>query len=162
MRRKIAIWSVVIMSVVGCRTITANFPRDISSITLDNGINIKLELNEDIMVFLDPVVTKKLTIDYGKRQLEYRTTEDHYNFDIQLIKRDNDTVWHILADGWYSDVECSFTNENAQFETRYSRIPSEVIQDTLMWIKYKNFTFNIKKTHNFLEPNHQATYQTTS
>ena len=77
--------------------------------------------------------------------MEYRTTDDHYNFDLRLIKPDKDTVWQVLGDGWCSNIECPFNAKNAQFETRYSRIPSEVIQDTLMTIKYRDFGFRVEE-----------------
>jgi hypothetical protein len=145
MRRKIAIWSIVLISLLGCRAITANFPRDISTIELENGINIKLELNEDLMVFLDPKVKKKLTIDYGDRKLTYRTTDEQYTFGLLLLARNSDTLWRVSYDRCYEQAECSFSDENDQFQRQYLRSPIDSIQDTLLWIKYEDFAFSVKQ-----------------
>lgn len=96
------------------------------------------------MVFLDPIVKKKLTIDYGDRQLTYRTTDDYYSFDFLLAVSKGDTLWITTHDGYYESEVCSFNDETDQFHKRYLSYPTDTLQDTLMWIKYENFDFTIE------------------
>lgn len=144
MRKKIATWSLVFISVLGCTTITSNFPRDVSSITLDNGVKIKLELNENIMAMMDPVVTKTITIDYGKRQLEHRSDFDGYDYMISLVKQQKDTIWILQEREGNQTFECSYSKKKAKFRSRYSTIIKGGHLDTLLKIKYEGFAFTIE------------------
>lgn len=144
MRRKIAIWGIVIVSLSGCNYIISNFPRAFSSIILDNDIKITLELNENIMAMRDAIVDKKITIDYGKRQLVHRSHYDDYDYRIYLIKEKQDTIWVLTEEDGYSKATCSFSDPKAKFRPVYGKMNGAVDRDTLISIDYTDFVFTVK------------------
>lgn len=144
MRKNIAIWSFVFLSVLGCGTILSNFPRDISSVALDNGVIVTIELNENIMAIRDPVVTKTITIDYGKRQLIHRSNSDDYDYRIYLIKQKKETIWVVEEADGYQTAEFSFSDKKAVFLPRYTAVEKGGDRDTLMTIAYTDLVLTVK------------------
>lgn len=144
MRKKSAIWFVVFISILGCGTIVSNFPRDISTITLDNGVTVTIELNENIMAMSDPAVAKTITIDYGKYQLIHRSNHDDYGYRIYLVKQKKDTFWVLEEADGSNTVECSYDDKKTVFLSRYGYIEKGGDRDTLLTLRYTDFVLSLE------------------
>ena len=143
MHKRIATWSIILVSLLGCYVIVTHFPRDTSSITLDNGIVVTIEINENLMAWLDPEISKTITIDYGDRQLEHKSDNDDYGYRIHLVKQKNDTIWVLEETNNPEWTECSFSDKDAIFEPMYTLIEKGGHLDTLLVINYENFTLTV-------------------
>ncbi len=103
-------------------------------------------LNENLMVWLDPEMTKTITIDYGDRQLEHKSDNDDYGYRIYLVKQKNDTIWVLeeTNNPVLQRAECSFSDKDAIFAPPYSLIEKGCDLDTLLTINYENLTLTVK------------------
>lgn len=144
MHRKIAIWIIVFVSISGCAVIVSNYLRSIDKIELENGAIIKMEVNENIMAMRDPLVSKKISIDYGKRQIVHKSDHDDYNYRIYLIREKEDTIWILQEADGCQTVECSYSDPKAEFVEKYWITEKVASKDTLLKIEYTDFDFTVE------------------
>jgi translation initiation factor IF-1 len=123
--------------------IVSNFPRSVNKIELDNGVTIKMEVNENLMAIRDPDVSKKITIDYGKGKVRYKTSDDHYNFHMLLVRQNNDTLW-VIQDDQMDVAQCPYNEKDAQFRELLINGPDGIVRDTLLEVKYEDFAFMVE------------------
>ena len=145
MRRKIVILLVVFVSIAGCSYFVSNFPRETTKIKLDIGVEIEIEVSENSMAMMDPVVSKKITIDYGDRKLVHISDHDDYGYRIYLVKEKEDTLWILQEDDGCEIAECSFSDPKATFVPIYAVRQNALDRDTLLAIDYSDFIFTVKK-----------------
>lgn len=141
MRRTIAISAVIIVALaIGYYTVS-NYPTATTSLDLENGVVLGLELNEDLFASGEPVVSKKITLEYKKYELIHRSHSNNYDYNIFLLKEKKDTIWSLEEKDGSNPVQCSFTDDKTEFIPRKK---SKKKCDTIMKIDFSNFELVIK------------------
>lgn len=140
-KRTIFILGIVVIILFSCYWFATHYPRASDQLTLDDGTVISLSFSENTMVFLDPEVTKTLTINTDEFELQHEDWSEDYLYTLMLVKWDGKKHW-IIQNRYWSDLIAPYKKNNAHFIEHYKfEIPKEA--DTLYHITFDNFKLTL-------------------
>ncbi|MCR9173808.1 MAG: hypothetical protein NXI10_14995 [bacterium] len=141
-KRTIIILGIIAIVLIGCYWFATHYPTASDQLTLDDGTVISLSFSENIMVFLDPEVTKTLIINTREFELHHEDWSEDYLYTLMLVKWDGEKHW-IIQNRYWSDLIAPYGKKNASFKEHHKfEIP--IGADTLYHITFENFKLTLK------------------